>query len=146
MTQLSGSALHVEAPLKQPDSVDFAVVLWYPLAVSQAATKDVEISKSPSVDAIPLPSPLASPDSVWHSVGLVAVALAVAGVLRPAGGTLVPPQSHGPMGEHGDAFGNPPEGLGREREQCETKGTRWTFSKVFSDIAEVQGNSDGKTA
>lgn len=48
-------------------------------------------------------------------MGLVAVALAVAGVLRPAGGTLVPPQSHGPVGEHGDAFGNPPGGLGRGR-------------------------------
>lgn len=81
VTQLSGSALHVEAPLKQPDSVYFTVLLWYPLAVSRAATKDMDISKSPSVDAATLPSPLASPDSVWHSVGLVAVALAVAGVL-----------------------------------------------------------------
>lgn len=69
-----------------------------------------------------------SPDSVWHSVGLVAVALAVTGVLRPAGGTLVPPQSHGPMGEHRDAFGNPPEGLGRE--QCETK-TLGHFQRSF---------------
>lgn len=131
VTQLSGSALHVEALLKQPDSVYFTVLLWYPLAVSRAATKDMEISKSPSVDAAPLPSPLASPDSVWHSVGLVAVALAVAGVLWPAGGTLVPPQSHGPVGEHRDAFGNPPEGLGREREQCETKGTRGHFQRSF---------------
>lgn len=35
------------------------------------------------------------------------------------------------MGEHGDAFGNPPEGLGREREQCETKGTRGHFQRSF---------------
>lgn len=81
VTQLSGSALHVEAPLKTPDSVCFAMLLRCPLAVSQAATNDMDISKSPSVDVAPLPSPLVSPDSVWHSVGLVAVALAVAGVL-----------------------------------------------------------------
>lgn len=52
-----------------------------------------------------------SPDSVWHSVGLVAVALAVAGVLRAAGGPMVPPQSHGPVGEHRDALGDTPAGL-----------------------------------
>lgn len=35
--------------------------------------------------------PPPSPDPVWHSVGLVAVGLAVAGVLRPAGSAVVSP-------------------------------------------------------
>lgn len=82
--------------------------------VSQAA--DIEI-QSPSAATSPLPS--LSPDPAWHSVGLVAVAQAVTGVLRPTGDTLVPPQGHGPMGENRDAFGNAPAGL--EREQCETE-------------------------
>ena len=44
-------------------------------------------------------------------MGLVAVTLAVAGVLRAAVGPQVPPQSHRPVGEHRDAFGNAPAGL-----------------------------------
>lgn len=87
---------------------------------------------------LPLPPPppsSLSPDSVWHSVGLVAVALAVSGVLRPAGGPLVPPQSHRPVGEHRDTFGNAPAGLGKE--QCETE-TVGHFQKVFFDTAEVR--------
>jgi len=60
-----------------------------------------------------------SPDSVWHSVGVIAVTLAVSRVLRPAGGSLVPPQSHCPVGEHRDSLGNAPAGSARE--QCETE-------------------------
>ena len=55
-------------------------------------------------------------------MGLVAVALAVAGVLRPAVGPLVPPQCHRSVGEHRDAFGNAPAGLGREQCERETVG------------------------
>lgn len=80
-----------------------------------------------------------SPDSVSHSVSLVAVALAVAGVLRAAGGPLVPPQSHRPVGEHRDAFGDAPAGL--RREQCEAD-TLGHFKKVFFDTAEVLGNTE----
>lgn len=65
--------------------------------------------------ARPSPSPRRpSPEPVRYSVGLVAVGLAVAGVLRAAGGALVPAQSHGPVGEHGHAFGDPPAGSERE--------------------------------
>lgn len=34
---------------------------------------------------------------------------------------MVPSQSHRPVGEHRDAFGDPPAGLEREREQHETE-------------------------
>lgn len=61
VTQLSGSGLRVEAPLKPPDSVDFAALLREPLTVSQAATDDTAISKSPSADAAPQPSPPSLP-------------------------------------------------------------------------------------
>lgn len=43
-------------------------------------------------------------------MGLVAVGLAVAGVLGAAGGALVPPQSHGPVGQHRHTFGDAPAG------------------------------------
>lgn len=43
-------------------------------------------------------------------MGVVAVALAVPGVLRPAGGPLVSPQSHGPVCEHRHSLSNPPAG------------------------------------
>lgn len=82
---------------------------------------DIELQSHPV-------SPLCSPDPVWHSVGLVAVTLTVPGVLRAAGGPLVPPQSHRPMGEHRDTFGNAPAGLGRE--QCETE-TLGHFQRSF---------------
>lgn len=54
------------------------------------------------------PPPLAcsSPDAVGHPVGLVAVGLAVAGVLGAAGRPVVPPQRHGPVGEDRHAFGD----------------------------------------
>lgn len=79
-------------------------------------------------------------------MGLVAVALAVAGVLRAAGGTLVPPQSHGPVGEHRHAFGNPPDGLGGRENNVRQRGHGDIFKKVFSDIAEVRGKFERKTA
>lgn len=59
-------------------------------------------------------APPPSPDPVWNSVGLVLVAIAVAGVLGPAGSAGVPPQSHGPMGEHRHAFGDAPAGSERQ--------------------------------
>lgn len=102
--------------------------------VSQGAANDIKIQSHPG----PPPLPSRSPDSVWHSVGLVAVTLAVAGVLRPAGGTLVPPQSHRPMGEHRDAFGNAPAGLWRE--QCETK-TLGHFQRSFLTLLRSRGNT-----
>lgn len=136
MTRLSGFALNVEASLKLPATIYFSMLFCCLLArsaVSQAAGNVIEIQSHPR----PPPLPSLSPDSVWHSVGLVAVALAVAGVLWPAGGTLVPPQSHRPVGEHRDAFGNAPAGLGREQCEAETLGH---FQRYFL-TAEVQGNT-----
>lgn len=94
--------------------------------MSGAAENDIEIQSHPRRP--PLPPPSLSPDPVWHSMGLVTVTLAVASVLRAAGGPLVPPQSHGSVGEHRDALGNAPEGL--RREQCETE-TVGHFQRSF---------------
>lgn len=93
------------------------------------------IMKSIDVQRVCAPPPSRSPDSVWHSLGLVTVALAVARVLRPAVGPLVPPQSHGTMSEHWNSLGDPPAGSAME--QCDNG----EFLKVFSDTAGFQWNS-----
>lgn len=79
-----------------------------------------------------------SPDPVQHPVGLVAVTVAVSGVLGPAGGALVPPQSHGPVGEHGDALGDSPAGSGRERREAVKPG-RYSGSGVERAACEHEG-------
>lgn len=79
---------------------------------------------------------LPSPDSVCHSAGLVAIALAVPGVLQAFGCPLVPPQSHGPVGEHRDALGNPPAGLAGEQCERETGMTCQMSSLTSGEKAE----------
>ena len=148
MTQRSGFALNVEASLKLPATVYFSTLLTVcSLALSSCLKPAWMTSKIQSHPPSPFlfPSSL-SPDSVWHSVGLVAVALAVAGVLRAAGGSLVPPQCHRPVGEHRDTFGNAPAGL--RREQCETETVGHFQKKVFfrhcwcpGNIQDRQGSS-----
>lgn len=86
-----------------------------------------------------------SPDPVWHPVGLVAVTVAVAGVLRPAGGSLVPPQSHGPVGEDRNALGDTPGEAGREPEETllrlwSTQGDNGTASGLKLPDATVPIN------
>ena len=134
MTQLSGFAPNAKASLK--------LLFTFPCcsAVCSLALQYVRgrhewhrNSKSPPVT----PSPV-SPDPVRHPMGMVAVALAVAGVLRPAAGPLVPPKSHRPMGEHRDALGDTPAGLGKKY-KVRQRGQDIFFKGSFSDIAKVQG-------
>lgn len=74
-------------------------------------------------------------------MGLVAVALAVSGVLRPAGGPLVSSQSHRPVGEHRDALGNTPVGLGRK--QCELQ-TLGHFQRSFLTLLKPWEMATGR--
>lgn len=129
MTQLSGAALNAEASLQLPATIYFSTPFWCLLAHSVICHKLLWTTLKFKVTLGHSPPPPHSLDSVWHSVGLVTVTLAVAGVLRPAGGTLVPPQSHRPVGEHRDTFGNAPAGLG-ERTMWDREDTE-TFSKVL---------------